>query len=117
MIFEKFDPVTGLGLMKMISYVELFITVSSAQTATAPHLMIDLYLVSPLMETDLTVLIKQFAMSEQQRMSEDHINFFMYQIVRGLKYLHSANVVHRVSTVLLSLTGSLKHEIPFVLTT
>ena len=50
----------------------------------------DLYVVSELMHTDLASIIKS-----PQPLSESHIQFFIYQILRGLKYIHSANVVHR----------------------
>eukprot|EP00929_Paragymnodinium_shiwhaense_P118828 TRINITY_DN90725_c0_g1_i1.p1 TRINITY_DN90725_c0_g1~~TRINITY_DN90725_c0_g1_i1.p1 ORF type:complete len:401 (-),score=112.73 TRINITY_DN90725_c0_g1_i1:136-1338(-) len=50
----------------------------------------DIYIVSELMETDLASVIKS-----PQPLSEDHSQFFFYQIVRGLKYIHSADVVHR----------------------
>ena len=43
-----------------------------------------------LMETDLAVIIKS-----PQHLRDEHIQFFLYQIVRALKYLHSANIVHR----------------------
>lgn len=50
----------------------------------------DLYLLLPLMETDLACIIRS-----EQAFSMDHVRFFMYQILRGLKFLHSAGVVHR----------------------
>jgi serine/threonine protein kinase len=50
----------------------------------------DLYLVSELMETDLNDLIKS-----EQDISDEHIQFFLYQILRGLKYIHSAGILHR----------------------
>ena len=50
----------------------------------------DLYLVEDLMETDLHRVI-----SSSQELSIDHTQCFIYQILRGLKYLHSANVIHR----------------------
>ena len=28
-------------------------------------------------------------------MTEDHCQFFLYQILRGMKYVHSAKVIHR----------------------
>lgn len=28
-------------------------------------------------------------------MSDEHIQYFIYQILRGVLYMHSANVVHR----------------------
>lgn len=47
----------------------------------------------------------------QQRLSNDHICYFLYQILRGLKYIHSANVLHRdlkPSNLLLNTTCDLK---------
>ena len=42
------------------------------------------------METDLHRVIYS-----RQDLSEDHIQYFVYQILRGLLYMHSANVIHR----------------------
>ncbi|XP_041675347.1 mitogen-activated protein kinase ERK-A-like [Drosophila eugracilis] len=45
------------------------------------------------------------------RLSNDHICYFLYQILRGLKYIHSANVLHRdlkPSNLLLNKTCDLK---------
>ena len=50
----------------------------------------DLYVVSELMQTDLSSIIKS-----PQPLSDDHIQFFIYQILRGLKYIHSTQIVHR----------------------
>ena len=30
-----------------------------------------------------------------QALSEEHIQYFVYQLLCGLKYLHSAHVIHR----------------------
>lgn len=42
------------------------------------------------METDLHRIIYS-----KQPLTIDHIQYFVYQILRGLKYIHSANVLHR----------------------
>lgn len=57
--------------------------------APTVDLMRDVYIVQCLMETDLHQVIRQ------QQLSEEHICYFLYQILRGLKYIHSANVLHR----------------------
>ena len=49
----------------------------------------DLYLVQTLMECDLYKLLRS------QKLSDDHICYFTYQILRGVKYIHSSNVLHR----------------------
>eukprot|EP00696_Hemimastix_kukwesjijk_P019805 gnl/Hemi2/9186_TR3196_c0_g4_i3.p1 gnl/Hemi2/9186_TR3196_c0_g4~~gnl/Hemi2/9186_TR3196_c0_g4_i3.p1 ORF type:complete len:442 (-),score=113.23 gnl/Hemi2/9186_TR3196_c0_g4_i3:229-1356(-) len=50
----------------------------------------DVYLVSELMDTDLHQII-----NSPQPLTDDHIQYFIYQILRGLKYIHSANILHR----------------------
>ena len=48
------------------------------------------YAVSELMDADLTKIIRS-----EQELTEDHHKLFLYQILRGLKYLHEAQIVHR----------------------
>lgn len=43
-----------------------------------------------LMDTDLFQIIYS-----KQKLNVDHRKYFMYQILRGLKYIHSANILHR----------------------
>jgi len=50
----------------------------------------DVYLVMPKMETTLARVIKS-----SQKLTKRHIQFFLYQMLRGLKYIHSAGVIHR----------------------
>lgn len=50
----------------------------------------DLYLVSDVMDSDMARVI-----SSPQPLTEDHCRWFVYQMLRGLKYVHSTNVVHR----------------------
>lgn len=50
----------------------------------------DIYIVTDLMETDLHRVIYS-----KQVLNDEHVQYFSYQILRGLLYLHSANVVHR----------------------
>lgn len=50
----------------------------------------DVYLVYELMDTDLHQIIRS-----PQPLSPEHIGYFVYQVLRGLKYVHSANVLHR----------------------
>ena len=42
------------------------------------------------METDLHRVIYS-----KQELSIDHIRFFVYQLLRGLTFMHPANVIHR----------------------
>ncbi|XP_075635100.1 mitogen-activated protein kinase 3 [Castanea sativa] len=50
----------------------------------------DVYIATELMDTDLHQIIRS-----NQSLSEEHCQYFLYQILRGLKFIHSANVIHR----------------------
>jgi len=50
----------------------------------------EIYLVTNLMEIDLYTVIKN-----KQELTDVHIQFIIYQILRALLYLHSANIIHR----------------------
>ncbi|XP_074263346.1 mitogen-activated protein kinase homolog MMK2-like [Silene latifolia] len=50
----------------------------------------DVYIVYELMDTDLHQIIRS-----NQSLTDDHCRYFLYQLLRGLKYVHSANVLHR----------------------
>ncbi|XP_021942325.1 mitogen-activated protein kinase 14B-like isoform X1 [Zootermopsis nevadensis] len=47
------------------------------------------YLVTHLMGADLNNIVRT------QKLSDDHVQFLIYQILRGLKYIHSAGIIHR----------------------
>jgi serine/threonine protein kinase len=48
------------------------------------------YAVYELMDTDLGSVI-----DSKQKLSEQHIKFIIYQILKAVIYMHSANVLHR----------------------
>ncbi|KAL4334746.1 hypothetical protein GQ457_07G034080 [Hibiscus cannabinus] len=50
----------------------------------------DVYIAYELMDTDLHQIIRS-----SQALTGDHCQYFLYQLLRGLKYIHSANVLHR----------------------
>lgn len=50
----------------------------------------DVYIVAELMDTDLHRVIYS-----GQRLTEEHVQFFLYQLLCGIKFMHSANVIHR----------------------
>uniref|UniRef100_A0A8C3IB24 mitogen-activated protein kinase n=1 Tax=Chrysemys picta bellii TaxID=8478 RepID=A0A8C3IB24_CHRPI len=50
----------------------------------------DFYLVMPFMGTDLSKIMKH------EKLTEDRIQFLVYQMLKGLKYIHSAGIIHRI---------------------
>ncbi|XP_059693592.1 mitogen-activated protein kinase 7 isoform X1 [Haemorhous mexicanus] len=50
----------------------------------------NVYVVLDLMESDLHQIIHS-----SQPLTLEHVRYFLYQLLRGLKYIHSANVLHR----------------------
>lgn len=50
----------------------------------------EIYIFMEPMEADLHQIIKS-----GQSLTNEHVQYFLYQILRGMKYIHSASVVHR----------------------
>jgi mitogen-activated protein kinase 1/3 len=50
----------------------------------------DVYFVTDLMEADLRDILES-----NQELSELHVQYFMYQILLAVSYMHSADVLHR----------------------
>ena len=50
----------------------------------------DIYLIMEKMDSDLQKII-----FSKQELSDDHYQFILYQILRAIYYLHSANIIHR----------------------
>ena len=57
----------------------------------------DIYIVQELMETDLHRIIYS-----PQPLTIDHIQYFVYQILRGLKYIHSGSDENHFATITIS---------------
>jgi len=50
----------------------------------------DLYIVLDFMETDLHQIVYS-----KNELTDEHVQYFIYQVLRGLKFIHSAHVIHR----------------------
>uniref|UniRef100_A0A1I8FN80 Protein kinase domain-containing protein n=1 Tax=Macrostomum lignano TaxID=282301 RepID=A0A1I8FN80_9PLAT len=64
--------------------------VSIVSVLEEPNFPFEIYLLCDLMQTDLHRIIVS-----PQPLSADHVKIFLYQLLRGLKFLHSANILHR----------------------
>ncbi|KAG2393992.1 hypothetical protein C9374_003756 [Naegleria lovaniensis] len=89
------DLVDGKRILREIELLKTFrhaniISVKDVMTIPDKNTFNDVYIVNELMDTDLYQVIKS-----KQELSTEHIQYFAYQILRGLKYIHSSNVLHR----------------------
>jgi mitogen-activated protein kinase 1/3 len=64
-------------------------TVCLISRFSVAHLLIPIPVIQELMETDMHRVIRT------QDLSDDHAQYFVYQTLRALKALHSADVIHR----------------------
>ncbi len=78
-----------LKLLKHFNNHENIISILDIQKPLNFESFNEVYLIQELMETDLHRVIKS------QRLSDDHCQYFIYQTLRALKSMHSANVLHR----------------------
>lgn len=78
--------------LKMLFYFNHDNVLKALDILQPPHIDFfeEIYVVTQLMQSDLHKIIVS-----PQPLSSDHVKVFLYQILRGLKYLHMAGILHR----------------------
>ncbi|XP_046325747.1 serine/threonine-protein kinase NLK-like isoform X2 [Haliotis cracherodii] len=78
--------------LRMLCHFRHDNVLSSLDILQPPHIDFfqEIYVVTELLQSDLHKIIVS-----PQPLTADHVKVFLYQILRGLKYLHSARVLHR----------------------
>ncbi|CAN1344344.1 Mitogen-activated protein kinase 7 [Linum perenne] len=90
---NKTDALRTLRELKLLRHVRHHQNVIALKDVMVPAHRLsfrDVYLVYELMDTDLNQIIRS-----SQALSDDHCRYFVFQLLRGLSYLHSANILHR----------------------
>ncbi|ODQ77207.1 hypothetical protein BABINDRAFT_163712 [Babjeviella inositovora NRRL Y-12698] len=76
-------------LLKKFRKHENIVSLYDIQKPQSYQQFTEVYLVQEYMQTDMHQAI------QTQTLTDDHIQYFIYQSLRGLKYIHSAGVIHR----------------------
>ncbi|CDO94661.1 unnamed protein product [Kluyveromyces dobzhanskii CBS 2104] len=90
--FEK--PLFSIRTLREIKILKHFhheniISIFDVQKPSSFEQFNEVYIIQELMQTDLHRVIVT------QELSEDHVQYFIYQTLRALKVLHGSNVIHR----------------------
>lgn len=90
--FEK--PLFSIRTLREIKILKHFqheniISIFDVQKPSSFEQFNEVYIIQELMQTDLHRVIVT------QELSEDHVQYFVYQTLRALKVLHGSNVIHR----------------------
>lgn len=92
---EPFDkPLFALRTLREIKLLKHFhheniVSIFDIQRPDSFENFNEVYIIQELMQTDLHRVIAT------QQLTDDHIQYFLYQTLRALKTLHGSNVIHR----------------------
>ncbi|KAF9673991.1 hypothetical protein SADUNF_Sadunf10G0081300 [Salix dunnii] len=92
-VFEHVSDATRIlreiKLLRLLKHADI-VEIKHIMLPPSPREFKDIYVVFELMESDLHQVIKL-----NDDLTPDHHQFFLYQLLRGLKYIHTGNVFHR----------------------
>mmetsp|Transcript_2070 Transcript_2070/g.8012 ORF Transcript_2070/g.8012 Transcript_2070/m.8012 type:complete len:395 (+) Transcript_2070:223-1407(+) len=92
-VFEHVSDATRIlrevKLLRVLKHPDI-VEVKHIVLPPNPREFKDIFVIFELMETDLHQVIKA-----NDDLTQEHHQFFLYQLLRGLKYVHTANVYHR----------------------
>ncbi|KAH7439003.1 hypothetical protein KP509_04G041000 [Ceratopteris richardii] len=92
-IFEHVSDATRIlrevKLLRLLRHPDI-VEIKHIMLPPSPRDFKDIFVVFELMESDLHEVIKA-----NDDLTPEHYQFFLYQLLRALKYIHTANVFHR----------------------
>ncbi|KAH7331643.1 hypothetical protein KP509_20G045300 [Ceratopteris richardii] len=92
-IFEHVSDATRIlreiKLLRLLRHPDI-VEIKHIMLPPSPREFKDIYVVFELMESDLHQVIKA-----NDDLTPEHYQFFLYQLLRAMKYIHTANVFHR----------------------